>query len=355
MVRALACALFPLGGVLAAADDLANVSRLIEGVNGSLFGNLSNDLGLSTEEAMDFGVAAPGGEEEDMDSDPGMMLLPLVSAGGSPTSVAADEKGVRAMFGDAAVNGACHRVCSGETGRFSVNGGSAHRGYITQGAIQWSAATRRSYGSRQVSRQTVTNHAPFDVTQEVRLVSSVASSVAMSTTNTISIGREFAVEVSIPEVAKVTSKSSFTFSTSKTKTLTDTKTSGGWNTVRAPVPANSSVCISLEVDHETYEADFSVPICYTGYFKCNYGAWWFGHWFGRRCNGHYNWYAKFSYIFGSRASCKTLRGRVAGNRYTHAHGRVSLGACPRQLSAGDTDDAASSSSDPLVQAPPIVV
>merc|ERR1712039_108145 len=278
-----------------------------------------------------------------------------VSARGSPSSVAADEKGVRAMFGDAAVDAACHRVCSGETGRFSVNGDAVHRGYITQGAVQWSPATRRSYGTRQVSHQTVTNHAPFDVTQEVKLVSSVASSVAMSTTSTISIGREFGVEVAIPEVAKVSGKSSFTFSTSKARTLTDSKTSGGWNTVQAPVPANSTICISLEVEHETYEADFSVPVCYTGYFKCSYGSWLFGHWFGRQCNGHYSWYAKFSYIFGSSATCKTLRGHVTGNRYTNAHGRVSLGACPRQLSVGDASDTATSPVDPLAQEPPIVV
>jgi len=328
----LAFALLPLGGVLVAADGPVNESQPVE----ASLGNFSDGPGLAVD-AMDFDMLANGSGS----------MVPLLSTGYS--SVAADMNGVRAMFGDSAVNGACKKVCSGKTdiwdggaelvGRFGVNEDYEHRGYITQGAVQWSQPTKRSLGSRQVSQQTVTNHADFEVTQIVQLSNSEASSVEVRTTNTVGIGRDFSVEVSIPETAKVTSRSSFTVSTSRTSAQRDTKTSTSRNTVQAKVPPKSTVCVSLEVDHETYDADFSVPVCYTGYFKCRYGRYgWFNEWYDRKCNGHYNWYARFSYIFGSAASCKTLRGHVTGNQFSNAHGRVTPGACSRRLGVNDTAD-----------------
>jgi len=346
--RALACALLPLGGVLVAADGPFNESQLVE----AALGNFSNGLGLAAD-AMDFDILANGSGS----------MLPLLSMG--PSSVAADVKGVRAMFGDSAVNGACKKVCDDKltsiidrgctlVGSFSVNENNDNRAYITQGAVQWSQPTKRSLGVRQVSQQTVTNYGDVEVTQEVRLVNSVASSVQVQTTNTISIGRELSVEVGIPEGAKVTGKRSFTFSTSKSRTQTDTKTSQTWNTVHAKVPPKSQLCITLEVDHETYDADFSVPVCYNGRFECSYGRYgWFGEWHARKCKGQYKRAASFNDIFGSAASCKTLRGHVTSNQFSNANGRVTLGACSRRLGANDTADVGPA--EPLVQDPPILL
>jgi len=72
----------------------------------------------------------------------------------------------------------------------------------------------------------------------------------------------------------------------------------------------------MEAEHEVLNVDFTVPICYQGWFQCRFSPW---------CNSRGNWYGWFaSYL----DNCKKVRGTVVGNTYTNVKARAIEGPCP---------------------------
>jgi len=123
------------------------------------------------------------------------------------------------------------------------------------------------------------------------------------------------MEVDIPDVMKVTSKSTFTMSSSSTHQQTSTDTNGHSNTISSGVPAHSSICATITGTTVDYRQTFSVPAYLSGMIRCQYSS---------RCRGHYYWYANLvSSDFSSN-----LDGVATSNTVTEVKSSIQQGVCP---------------------------
>merc|ERR1712050_731937 len=58
------------------------------------------------------------------------------------------------------------------------------------------------------------------------------------------------------------------------------------NSIQADIPPNSCVCGKEEVSTLAYDSTFTVDVCVTGAFRCQYSP---------PCNGHYYWYVPLTH------------------------------------------------------------
>merc|ERR1712050_73584 len=187
---------------------------------------------------------------------------------------------------------------------------------ITQGDLSFSGLDP-SQGSKQVNQQGASNDLSTPATQTIQLSGSDGTSVEVSLTSTASFSQEIDLEVGIPGVLAVSSKDTFSFSSSSTNSQRDSVTRSFANSVSASIPPHQSVCAYLDVDTLTYNSQFTIEVCVTGGFRCQYS---------KRCNGHYYWYGDLSDVDGS--NCFILTGTAHANQAVSGHARIEPGACP---------------------------
>lgn len=213
---------------------------------------------------------------------------------------------------------ACKEICNGHLDAWHVNPSGDELvplACITQGDLSFSGLDP-SQGSKQVDEQDASNDLSTPATQTIQLSGSDGTSVEVSLTSTASFSQEIDLEVDIPEVLKVTTKDTFSFSSSRTTSQTDSTTRSFANSVSASIPPHQSVCAYLDVDTLTYNSHFTIEVCVTGGFRCQYAS---------RCNGHYYWYGDLSEVDGS--TCFILTGTAHANQDVKGHGRIEPGTC----------------------------
>lgn len=209
--------------------------------------------------------------------------------------------------------------CAGDLGDVRVNPDDNAQACISQGAVHF-AGLNPTHGSKQVDRQQACNNLDSKVTQTINLGGSDGSTVSVSTTSTASFSEEIDIEVDIPEVLKVTSKTTFGFSSSRTQSKQDSSSRTFSNSIQAEIAPNTCVCGKEEVNTMVYDSTFTVDVCVTGAFRCSYSS---------RCNGHYYWYVPLSKL-GNAKTCYTMTGHARSNQDISGQAQVNKGKCPSE-------------------------
>jgi hypothetical protein len=210
-----------------------------------------------------------------------------------------------------------HIGCGDHLDDVRVNPDDHTQACITQGQVHFTGLSP-THGSKQVDEQEACNNLDSKITQTINLGGSDGSSVTVSTSSTASFSEGIDIEVDIPEELKVTAKTTFGFSSSRTDSQKDTSSRSFSNSIQADIPPHSCVCGKEEVSTMVYDSAFTVDVCVTGAFRCQYSS---------TCNGHYYWYIPLSNL-GAEKTCYTVNGHARSNQDISGHGVVNPGKCP---------------------------
>lgn len=211
--------------------------------------------------------------------------------------------------------------CGGVTD-FEVN---PHDGYgfdacITQGEVEFQGL-EPTQGTKQVDQQEACNNLDGKVTQTITLNGADASTLSVATTSTSSFSEEIDVEIEIPDALKVTSKTTFGFSSSTTASQSDSSSRGYSNSVQADIPPHDCVCAKEQMKTLVYDSTFTVPVCLSGFFRCNW------YW---QCKGHHWWYINFAGVFTQDELCYSINGKARSNQDISGSAVADPGKCPQK-------------------------
>lgn len=237
-------------------------------------------------------------------------------------------------FGDSFMRSLCLKVCPGgqldsTSGAWFVDeSGRPNPETAMKPALLTSipsAITWTGLNTPKVSQTTATqdcdNRLNSNVMQACRSNIKVEQGTSMTHSTTTKAGfiQQIVVEAKIPDMFKVTSTSTFSVNTEDTTVKKDSSST----TINADgsvlVPAHQAKCLKVAVTTETYSSTYSLPVCVSGQFGCN---------FPKKCNDHYFWYNTFEGLAGA-SRCSTIRGTVSARTNAHSSVAASDGMCPK--------------------------
>jgi len=136
-------------------------------------------------------------------------------------------------------------------------------------------------GQNIIAKDFFNNTSNQNVTHTFSLSGSFSQSLDVSTTNTVTLSTSVEYGVNIPDVLSSKFTISTSFSSSKTTSNTATNSITYNPTTSVECQPHCSYNAVATVNTAIYKSDMTVPLCLSGYARCQYNS---------RVNGHYYWY-----------------------------------------------------------------
>jgi len=159
-------------------------------------------------------------------------------------------------------------------------------------------------GQQVIAKDSFNNTSDQTITHSFSLTGAYTQSIAIATTNTVTLSVSVDYSVSIPDIFSSKFSVSSTFTTSKTQTNSATSSinyNPGYSLTCAP---HCSYAAEEKVDVSMYKTDMNVPICLSGYARCNYNS---------RVQGHYLWYFLVDDFLSTSQRCFTQQGMLSSS------------------------------------------
>jgi len=158
-------------------------------------------------------------------------------------------------------------------------------------------------GQAVVAKDSFNNTSNQTVTHKFDLEGSFKESIEVSTTTTVSVSVSVDYSVTIPEIFSTIGFSIDTsFSTSRTDTHSAEHSLSWAPSETVDCQPHCLYLVQTSVQTQIYKADMYVPICLTGYARCQ---------FGDRVQGHYFWYILVDDVLDQSKRCYTQRGTLS--------------------------------------------
>jgi len=157
-------------------------------------------------------------------------------------------------------------------------------------------------GQSIVAKDFFNNTSDQVVTHQFSLSGSFSQNIAVATINTVAISKSVGYSIDIPPALRATFSVSTSFESSKTQTNSATSVLQYSPSTTTQCQPKCSYTAIETVQTSTYSSNFNVPLCLTGYARCEYK---------NPVNGHYLWFVVIDDFISPNDRCFTQAGTLS--------------------------------------------